>query len=129
MKLCGPHHGLLVDALTLRDLWRLVDPARGQERGERWISGDMRDAGDFDPYVVCWMEFNARAVDFLPPGYSREHPEDCPICETERFTGRALANLWVERYADLVLQLAVLMGVAKAPRSGRFFVQEGALRH
>ena len=128
MRLCTPHNQALAAALRKRDIWRLVQPERARELARRWLSGAMRNEADFDPLVVCWLELNARAVDFLPAGYPAKHPDLCPICETEKFTGRTLATLWIDRYADMTYALAVKMGRAKPPRSGRVIVEESALR-
>lgn len=128
MKLCYAHNDEVRKALRGRDLWRLVQPERASELAQRWLTGEMRNEADFDPYVVVWLELNARAADFLPIGFPLANPTKCPICETERYTGKVLGKLWIERYADFVYALAVRMGRAKPPRSGRIVVEEGALR-
>jgi len=125
VSLCKIHNGRLRDALKKRDIWRLAKPERAKELAKRWLSGDMRNEGDFDPYVVCWLEIHNQARELLP-GFDPK-TRACALCEVERRTRPRIAEQWIERYADLVWALAVKMGLSKPPKSGRSFISEAHL--
>ncbi len=125
MSICKVHRERLQAALQKRDLWRLVKPERAKELANRWLSGEMRNEGDFDPYVVCWLEIHAHAVELLRDFGPKSRA--CSLCEVERQTRRGIADQWIDRFADLVWALAVKMGLAKPPQSGRSFISEAHL--
>lgn len=125
MKLCRRHNGAIRDALKKRDLWKLAQPERAKELAKRWLTGDMRNEADFDPYVVVWVEIANQAAELLR--IPRDSPL-CALCEVEREHDAKVAQAWVDRYSDLVYALAVKMGRAKAPKSGRSFIS-GAHLH
>lgn len=125
MALCNGHNEGLQSELKKRDLWRLTKVERAKELGERWLKSRIRNEADFDPYVICWLEIHAQATLFYP-GW--ETNEGCPLCVIEKFHSARVATAWIQRYSDLVLQLAVKMKLARAPRSGGSFVDPKTMR-
>jgi hypothetical protein len=107
MKICTPHGDALRRALERRDLWKLVKQGNREEiaeRGARWLAGDLRGKRDYCPYVIAWLEINQKASEVLHPSISSS-PHLCPLCQVDRKVGRPMAQAWIDRICDLVLDL------------------------
>src|SRR5712664_2356072 len=112
MRLCSRHSHEVMDELKKRGLWRLVKPERAKIFGARWLRGELQSEKEFDPYVVAWLEFNAKAKEFLNPEVWRaEHL--CCLCQVDQARSRIdagpVSQMWIPAICDLVHQLAICL--------------------